>query len=288
MLQVVVDGVMIGSTYALVAVGFTLVFGVLRVMNVAHADFFMLGAFASMTAGASLGLGSVVSVLAAVATGAVAGLLVCLLVLRRLTNDQTLAVFIATLGLSFFLQHLVARIAGPDARPVDPLFDSRFHDIAGVSVSGAQLLLVGATLCIGAGLMWGINSTSAGSRMRAVAESAHLARVVGINPTRVMTITVVLASAIAALAGVLVTNVSHTASPFMAADLSVKMFIVALVAGAGSLGGALVAAYGLGVIESVAVAELGSSWQQVTGLLVLIAVLMVRPQGLFGQSSRVG
>lgn len=288
MVQTIIDGIMIGGSYALVAVGFTLVFGVLRVMNVAHGDFAMLGVFASILVGSTLHMGTLPGTLAAIVVGGLAGVGVSLLVLRRLSNEQTLAVFIATLGLSFFLQHFVARIAGPETRATDGLFSTHYYHVAGASVSNAQLLMLLATLLIAFGLMWAINATSAGRDMRAVAENAVLARVVGINPTRVMALTMMVASAIAAIGGILVTNVTHTASPFLGSDLSFKMFVVALVAGAGSLGGALIAAFSLGVIESIASAQLGSSWQQLTGLLVLIAVLMVRPQGLFGHAARVG
>ena len=288
MVQTIIDGIMIGGSSALVAVGFTRLIGVLRVMNVAHGDFAMLGVFTSVLVASTLNLGTVAGTVAGIVVGGLAGIAVSLLVLRRLTNEQTLAVFIATLGLSFALQHLVARVAGPETRATDGLFATHFYHVGSASVSNAQLLMLVGTLVIAFALMWAIGATSAGRDMRAVAENAVLARVVGINPTRVMALTMMVASAIAAIGGILVTNVTHTASPFLGSDLSFKMFVVALVAGAGSLGGALIAAFGLGIIESVASAQLGSSWQQLTGLLVLIAVLMVRPQGLFGRAARVG
>jgi branched-chain amino acid transport system permease protein len=287
-IQIIVDGVVIGSTYALVALGFTLVFGVVGVLNVAHADFYMLGAFVSVWVGTNAHLGTVVGLLASVAAGALAGLAVYVVVLRRLKQDQVMAVFIATLGLSFFLQNFVARVAGPDTVAATPLFHSSFHHIGGVAVSDAQLLLVASTAILALGLIKWIGLSDIGRSMRAVAENGPLARMVGINVAVVLVVTIMVASAIAALGGVLVTNVTQTVSPFLSNEIALKMFIVAMVAGAGSVGGAVIAGLGLGIIESFAVAYLGSSWQHIAGFVLLVAVLMVRPRGLFGKVARVG
>jgi branched-chain amino acid transport system permease protein len=287
-LQIVVDGLVIGSTYALVALGFTLVFGVVGVLNVAHADFYMLGAFVSVWIGVNAGLGAAAGIIAAILAAALAGIALYVIVLRRLAKEQMMAVFIATLGVSFFIQNFVARIVGPDTKAASPLFESEFHDIGGVAISDAQILLLTATAVLGIGVIKWISLSGVGRSMRAVAENPTLSRGIGINIALVLVITIVVASAIAALGGVLVTNVTHTVSPFMSTEIALKMFIVAMVAGAGSVGGALIAGIGLGVIESFAVAYVGSSWQHIVGLLILVLVLMVRPNGLFGKVARVG
>jgi branched-chain amino acid transport system permease protein len=286
--QIIFDGVVIGSTYALVALGFTLVFGVVGVMNVAHSDFYMLGAYVSLWIGTNAGLGTVVGVLAAIAAGAGAGLLLYLVILRQLSQEQMMAVFIATLGLSFFIQNFVARFVGPDTVASTPLFHSSFHSVGGIAVSDAQMLLLAATAVLGVGLVKWIGLSGIGRSMRAVAENGPLARMVGINVAMVLVVTVMVASAIAALGGVLVTNVTQTVSPFLSNEIALKMFIVAMVAGAGSVGGAVIAGVGLGIVESFAVAYLGSSWQHIAGFAILVAILMVRPRGLFGKVARVG
>jgi branched-chain amino acid transport system permease protein len=199
-----------------------------------------------------------------------------------------MAVFIATLGLSFFVQNFVARVVGPDTVAATPLFSSGFHDIAGVAVSDAQIVLVASTAVLAVGLVKWISISDIGRSMRAVAENGPLARMVGINVAAVLIVTVMVASAIAALGGVLVTNVSQTVSPFLSNEVALKMFIVAMVAGAGSVGGAVIAGIGLGIVESFAVAYLGSSWQHIAGFVILVVVLMVRPRGLFGKVARVG
>jgi branched-chain amino acid transport system permease protein len=286
--QVIVDGLSIGSTYALVGVGFTLVFGVLGILNGAHADFYMLGAFVSLWIGTNAGAGALLGVLAAIPAGAVAGLILYVIALRRLSSEELTSVFIATLGVSFFLQYFVARIVGPEVHSSPPLFQSTFHDIGGVFISDAQILLIGSTVIVTAALMLWIGKTTIGRDMRAVAENSFLARAVGVRAGVVMAVTIAIASAIAALGGVLVTNVSLTVTPFLSNEVALKMFVVAMVAGAGSVGGAAVAGIGLGIAESVTVAYAGSQWQDVAPLLILVLVLMFRPQGLFGKEARVG
>lgn len=287
-IQIIIDGASIGATYSLVALGFTLVFGVLGVLNVAHADFYMLGAYVTLWIGTNAAAGPGPGAIVAIVAGAAAGVLLYLVVLRRIRQEETLAIFIATLGVSFFIQNLVARIVGPDTRASKPLFGTTFYDIGGVQISNAQILLLGGTAVIAIALIVWIGRSNVGRDMRAVAESGFLARVVGVNVVATMVITIGVASAIAAAGAVLVTNVTQTVSPFLANEISLKMFIVALVAGAGSVGGAVIAGLGLGIAESFAVAYLGSSWQNVVGLVILVGVLMVRPQGLFGRVARIG
>src|SRR5262249_31949662 len=137
-------------------------------------------------------------------------------------------------------------------------------------------------------LMLWIGRSTIGRDMRGVAENAFLARVVGVRSGVVMAVTIAVASAIAALGGVLVTNVTLTTTPFLSNEVSLKMFVVAMVAGAGSVGGAALAGIGLGIAESFTVAYLGSGWQHVAPLLILVLVLMFRPQGFFGKAARVG
>lgn len=284
--QIVVDGVVIGSTYALVALGFTLVFGVLGTLNMAHADFYMLGAYVSLWVGTSVG--TLVGILAAVLAGAIAGALLYVIILRRLDQQDTVPAFIATIGISYFLENFIARIVGPQTQPSPPLFASTYHYIYGVAISDAQILLIGATIVIGAAMSRWVGSSNIGRDMRALAENNFLARTVGVRAGLVMMVTLSVASGIAALGGVLVTNVTLTVTPFMAVEIAVDMFVVAMVAGAGSIGGSVVGGLGLGIAESFAVAYLGSAWQYIVGLLLLIVVLMVRPQGLFGRATRVG
>ncbi len=286
--QVGIDGIVIGSSYVLVALGFTLIFGVLKIMNVAHADVYMLGALIGLWVNSDTPLGSALWIAAALAAGAVFGGLLYLVVLRRLGQEQMLAIFIATLGVSFFVEYLIARILGSQARALPGLFRSRFHEMAGVRISDAQILLLGATAAITVGLLAWMKYTSSGRNLRAVAENRLLADAVGVDTTAVTLTAVAVASAVAALGGVLVSNTTLTISPFSADEIALKMMVVTIVAGPGSVTGAALAGFMLGVVESASVAYLGSQWQNPVGLVVLCVLLLVRPQGLFGRSARVG
>jgi branched-chain amino acid transport system permease protein len=286
--QVGVDGIVIGSSYVLVALGFTLIFGVLGIMNVAHADFYMLGALLGLWVNATTPLGSVLWIIAAVALGAFFGGLLYVTVLRHLGQEHALAVFIATLGVSFFIEYLIARILGSQARALPGLFRSRLHEIAGVRISDAQILLLGATVAITVALLVWMRYTSSGRSLRAVAENRVLAEAAGVDTTAVTLTAVIVASAVAALGGVLVSNTTLTISPFSADEVALKMMVVTIVAGPGSATVAAVAGFMLGIVESASVAYLGSQWQNPVGLVVLCVLLLLRPQGLFGRTTRVG
>lgn len=287
-LQYLLDGLAAGSLYVLLALGFTLVFGVMGMMNVAHADLYMLAVFTFVWIGTDLGTGSVFGLLAGVIGAVAAGYLIFMIVLRRIDKAVPLALFVGTLGVSYVIENLVAKLVEFRARSVAPLFTTVTWQVGGLRISNSDLLVFVATLVIGLGLLWWLRSSSTGQLLRAVSENATLAEVVGIDTTRMMGLSVVIASAIAGIGGLLVANKTQGINPFVANDVSLKMFAVAVVAGAGSVGGAMIVGFALGVVESFAVAYVGSTWQNVIGLVAMVAVLLFRPQGLFGRYNRVG
>jgi branched-chain amino acid transport system permease protein len=286
--QVVLNGLVLGSEYVLVAIGFTLIFGVMGVMNVAQADFYALGPFVmiwiSVNAGLGLALGAIIGML----SGLVLGVLYYWLVLKRLGEKDFLAAFIASVGVSYFIENLLTSIVGSQGSPVPGLLPDTFHVWVGLIISDPQLLLLGCTVVITVALLVCLSRTSFGRDVRAVAESRFLAAASGVNVRFVMVGSVAVASAIATIGGVLVSSTTLTVNPFSGGDIVLQMFVVAIVAGMGSVGGAAVAGFGLGIIESLTVQYWGSSWEMVSGLLVMVVVLMIRPQGLFGKKVRIG
>lgn len=286
--QYLIDGVAIGSLYVLVSLGFTLIFGVMGIMNVAHADLFMIAVMVMLLVASTWGLG--------VVTGAVVGVLVaCLLAfivlriaLRHVDKNEPLALFIATLGVSYFLENLVAKLVEFKTRSVPALFKSTFYKVFGLRFSSGQLVLLAATLVIAIGLTTWLSKSETGRLLRAVSESQGLSEVVGIDTGRMITIAVLIGAAIAGIGGVLQANTTLAIDPFVANSISLKMFAVAVVAGVGSVPGAAVVGLLLGIVESLTVGYYGSQWQSVIGLVAMVLVLMLRPQGLFGRSGRVG
>ena len=287
-LQALIDGLVIGSVYGLVAVGFNLIYGVVGILNAAHADFFMLGAYGSLVAVASVGGGLLTGIAAGLITGVLVGTLMYVLVIRWVEHRNVLAVFIATLGVGLFLENGVARIAGSRPRVFPKLIPNTFRQYGSIQISDAQvgiLILLAVSVL---GLTWWIRSTSTGLAIRALAEDSVIASSLGINVGRLRLITVIIASAVAAITGVLLSNLFGQIAPFVGVSLALKMFIVALVAGGGSLVGAGIIGLGLGAVEGLVIAYLGSSWQDILGFILLVAVLLVRPEGLMGRRMRSG
>lgn len=287
-LQYLIDGLASGSLYVLLALGFTLVFGVMGMMNVAHADLYMLAVFTLVWVGEDAGLGQVIGVVAGVGAGIAAGFLVFLIVLRRIDKAVPLALFVGTLGVSYFIENLVAKLVDFKARSVAPLFQTTTWKVGGLRISNSDVLVLAATLAIAIGLLWWLKSSTTGRLLRAVSENPTLSETVGIDTSKMMGLSVLIASAIAAVGGLLVANKTQGVNPFVANDVSLKMFAVAVVAGIGSVGGATIVGLALGVVESMAVGYVGSTWQNVIGLLAMVLVLLFRPQGLFGRYARVG
>jgi branched-chain amino acid transport system permease protein len=287
--QVIVDGLVTGSNYAIVALGFTLVFGVLGVLNVAHADFYTLGAYVSLWVGTDLlGGHPLLGVAAAVVAGAGAGAVLYVLVIHPLRQREVYALFIATIGVSYFIENFIASFVSIDVIPAPPLFSTQFWSIAGVQVSNAQVLLFVALMVIGVGLLQWIKRSQFGRDIRAVAENKELALTVGIRVPLILMVTISLASAIAALGGVLVTNETQSVSPFLATEVSLQMFAIVMVAGAGSVGGALVAGLSFGVVESFVTAYIGAGWSDTAAFVILVIFLIFRPQGIFAPAVRTG
>lgn len=286
--QVIVNGLVIGSLYVLVAVGFTLIFGVMGVMNVAQADFYALGAFVMIWISVNAGLGPIPGAVIGMLSGVAFGMVYYILVLSRLGEKDFFAAFLASVGVSYFIENLLTSLVGSQGEAVPPLLPDTFHTWLGLEISAPQLLLLGCTVVITVSLLLVLSRTPFGRDVRAVAESRFLAAASGVNVRGVIIGSVVIASVIATIGGVLVAGTTLTITPFSGGDVVLQMFVVAIVAGMGSVGGAALAGFGLGIVESLTVAYWASSWEMVSGLLVMVVVLVFRPQGLFGKRVRIG
>jgi branched-chain amino acid transport system permease protein len=265
-------------------------------MNAAHADFYMLAAFGLFLLGGAEGLGwGVPAATIAVLIGSViVGFAMFHLVLKRLDKEVMIAFFVATLGVSFFLENLVAKLADFRVRSVPSLFTAHTYVIGGLYITNSVVVSLAAALIITFGLLAFLKYTENGQLLRAVAENATLAKGVGINTGRMTLLAVLIGSSIAVIGGLLYANTTSTADPFVANTVSLKMFAVAIVAGIGSVGGALGVGLVLGIAESLTLwvgvrgGFDGSQWQNVIGLVLMVIVLMTRPNGLFGKFERIG
>jgi branched-chain amino acid transport system permease protein len=273
-LQQLINGVTIGAVYALIAVGLTLVFGILDVINFAHGEFYMLGAFITYSLTRALGLHYFAALGLAVAGAAVAGLLAERLTVRPLQGRHMFSVVLSTLGLSIFLQNAALLFWGPSPREIDLAWGSGPVVVGPVVVSRLRLvaLLTGAALIAGLGLA-----------MRAVARNRDAAALMGVDVGRVYALTFAMGSGLAGVAGGLL-GAMFTVEPSMGEWAVVKAFCVVIMGGMGNVPGAVIGGVILGAAESLGAGFLpgGTSYKDGIGYAILILVLLFRPQGLFG------
>ena len=279
--QAVVSGLLIGALYGLVAVGLTLIFGVMDIVNFAHGNFVMVAMYAAFFSWELLRLDPLLALPIAALTVAALGALTYLAAIRHVLRGPTLAQIIVTFGLLVLLQGAAQALFSANQRAVvHPLADSFKLQVAGVVAGGPQLVAaLGAVLCTGA-VWWVVNRTEVGSAIAAVAQDADAARLMGINPDRIHILAWAIAGASVGIAGALLMNF-FSVDPVAGGNFGLIAFVAVSLGGFGSLPGALVAGLALGVVQDLVGLYLPSYSAAAVFALYLVIVL-VRPQGLFG------
>jgi branched-chain amino acid transport system permease protein len=292
--QQLINGLMIGSTYAVVALGFGLIFSVMRVVNLAHPEIFMVGAYVAFVVitrlhvpgqglGVSVAVGVflLVLVLAMVVTG-VLGLILERLVVRPTRGTYILTPFIATSGVSIVLQNGAQRIFGPDPVRVPSVIPAHTFVLSGVRVTSMQITTVLTAVLIMLALRYYVYRTRWGRATRAVAEKPDVAAACGVNVNLVSQLTVSIASVMAGAAGVTLGLLYSSAAPFMGLLFGLKSFVCMLVAGNRYIEAIMVVGLLLGVVEAMVTGYVSSNLRDAVAFALLLAVLFFRPQGLFG------
>jgi branched-chain amino acid transport system permease protein len=283
LLQQLANGVMLGSTYALVAIGYALVFGVLRVLHLAHGEVYMVGAFVGVQAVLLLGVGPFAALIGGLIGAAVLGIVLELVAFRPIRKRQGsfLAPIVSSIGAGLVLQEVMTKIFGSEQIGFPEQFSSRVYDLGFVSVSGAQLFILAVAFGAMAVLHLFVTRTRYGMAMRATAENLQVASVLGINVDNVILVTFAVASALAGIAGVLVGLNYNAISPHMGISMTTKGLAVMLIGGLGSVYGAMAGGLLLGIVEVISVAYLASSYRDAFAFCLMIIVLLWRPRGLF-------
>ena len=292
--QQLINGIMIGSTYAVVALGFGLIFSVMRVVNLAHPEIFMVGAYVAFVVitrlhlpGQGLGVSVAVGVfllvlaLAMVATGVV-GLILERLVVRPTRGTYILTPFIATSGVSIVLQNGAQRVFGPDPVRVPGVIPAHTFAFSGVRVTSMQITTVLTAVLIMLALRYYVYRTRWGRATRAVAEKPDVAAACGVNVNLVSQLTVSIASVMAGAAGVTLGLLYSSAAPFMGLLFGLKSFVCMLVAGNRYIEAIMVVGLLLGIVEAMVTGYVSSNLRDAVAFALLLAVLFFRPQGLFG------
>ena len=285
-MQQIVNGLFLGSIYALFALGYTLVFGVLHQLNLAHQAVFMLGAFAGWVLAVSLGWPLWAAGIGAVAAGALLGLLIERIAFAPLRNrpDAHFAGLISSIALGIILVAVGLGVFGPDTQRFPPeAFPGLRFSIAGASVSLLQIVILVVAVALMLGLNWLVVSTRLGRALRAVAENERAARVLGVDVERVTMATYMLSSALGAAAGMMFALAFNTIRVEMGLAVELKGLAVIIVGGLGSLPGAMVGGLILGLAEVFSIVWIGSGWRDAVAFSLLFAILLIRPQGLFGR-----
>lgn len=284
-MQQLANGLSTGSIYALFAIGFTLVFGVLDRLNLAHSAVFTAAAFVGIELVVVLDLSIWLTLPLVLVLGAAMGLVIERVAFRPLANrpNAHFASLISSIAVGGVFAALLLARYGPDTRRFPPdTFPSWAFEVAGARISLLQLTILAVAFGLMAALAYLVARTDLGRAMRAVAENPRAAQVLGVNVNRVTATTFAVSSALGAVAGVLFALHVNTATMGMGFAIELKGLAVIIVGGMGSLRGALAAGLLLGVAEVFAVQHIGSSWRDAVAFGLLFAILLLRPQGLFG------
>ena len=285
-LQYLINGVSIGSVYAIIALGYTMVYGIAKMLNFAHGDVIMVGAYISYCVTSYLGLPPVVSIIAAMAVCTLLGIIIEGLAYKPLRGTSSLAVLITAIGVSYFLQNIAQLIWGAAPKnftsivafaPIK-LFDGK------LTVTGEVIVTILSSALIMVALHLFTGKTKMGKAMRAVSEDRDAAQLMGINVNRTISITFAIGSALAAIAGVLLCSTVPTLLPTTGSMPGIRAFTAAVFGGIGSIPGAMLGGILLGVIETISKAYLATEFSDAIVFLVLIVVLLVKPAGLLGKT----
>ncbi|WP_370783612.1 branched-chain amino acid ABC transporter permease [Allisonella histaminiformans] len=287
--QQLVNGLTLGSVYAVIAIGYTLVFGVLNIVNMAHGGIIMIGAYIGLLLVTVAGWGLFPALIGAMVGGAILGYLLEVLALRPLRGKKVthLAPLISTIGVSIFLESAALLVFGPQTRAF-PTDYNQLMDFGLFKISEIQIISMGTAIVLMVLLTLLLNKTKIGKAVRATAENIETASLLGIHTRRIITFTVMLASALGAAAGVLIALSFNAIEPTMGTSMGFKGLAVLIMGGLGNVGGAMAGGFILGVAEVFSVAYGASSFRDAVAFGLIILILFIRPQGLFAKAGKGG
>ena len=300
LLQQIINGLVLGSLYALIALGYTMVYGIIQLINFAHGEVLMVGALTSWSVvglmqesmpGAPGWAVLILATLIACVVAAVLNFVIEKVAYRPLRNSPRLAPLITAIGVSILLQALAMMIWRPSYKSFPALLPTEPYQVAGAVITSTQILVLGVTAVSLALLMWLVNFTRLGRAMRATAENPRVAGLMGVKPDMVISATFIIGAVLAAIAGVMLAMNYGTVYHTMGFLPGLKAFTAAVFGGIGNLGGAVVGGLLLGLIESIGsgyIGELtggvlGSNYTDIFAFVVLIVILTLRPSGLLGE-----
>ena len=282
----ILNGISLGSVYAIIALGYTMVYGIAKMLNFAHGDIIMVGSYVAFIAINSMGLPVPVSILLSVVVCTVLGMVIERVAYKPLRHASKLAVLITAIGASYFLQNVALLIFGANTKSFTSIVGNGSVQLAGGALSVTMVTIVTVIACvvIMIGLMAFMKYSKAGHAMLAVSEDDGAAQLMGINVNATIALTFAIGSGLAAIAGVLLCSAYPSLTPYTGSMPGIKAFVAAVFGGIGSIPGAMVGGILLGVIEIFGKAYISSQVADAICFAVLIVVLLVKPTGLFGKN----
>ncbi len=283
-IQTLISGLSLGSIYALIALGYTMVYGIAKMLNFAHGDIIMIGAYAGIIAVAQMGLPPLIAVLLSILICALLGVLIEFLAYKPLRQAPPLSVLITAIGVSYFLQNLALILFGSQQKAYPTIVQLGQVTIGSVTIDGVTILTLLVTALIMVVLSFFINRTRMGKAMRAVSEDKAAATLMGISVNRTIALTFAIGSALAAVASIFY-GMSYTyIKPTTGAMPGIKAFTAAVFGGIGSVPGAMLGGILLGLIEQLSKTYISTLWADAIVFGVLVVVLVVKPTGLLGKT----
>ena len=286
-LQQLINGLALGSVYALLALGYTMVYGIIQLINFAHGEIYMIGAFSGFYCSSTLKLPLIPTLLVAMAVSALAGIIIEKIAYKPLRNSPRIALLITAIGVSLFLQNAMRLLVGSNPKPFPDLINAGNINIGPIQIEVKTILMFGVSALLVILLQFIVYKTKVGKAMRASSQDMEAASLMGINVDNTISITFAIGSALAGIAGVLVAISYPSITPYMGAMPGLKAFVAAVLGGIGSIPGALVGGIAIGLLETFSKAYISTNFSDAIVFAILIIILLIKPSGLLGKKTRV-
>lgn len=286
-LQQLINGLALGSVYALLALGYTMVYGIIQLINFAHGEIYMIGAFAGFYSASTLKLPLLPTLLVAMVVSALAGIIIEKIAYKPLRNSPRITLLITAIGVSLFLQNAMRLLVGSNPKPFPDLINAGTINIGSIQIEIKTLLMLAVSAILVILLQFIVYKTKVGKAMRASSQDMEAASLMGINVDNTISLTFAIGSALAGIAGVLVAISYPSITPYMGAMPGLKAFVAAVLGGIGSIPGALVGGIAIGLLETFSKAYISTNFSDAIVFAILIIILLIKPSGLLGKKTNV-
>jgi branched-chain amino acid transport system permease protein len=286
LIQQLINGISLGSIYALIALGYTMVYGIMKLINFAHGDVYMVGAYFGFFATTVLHLSFVPALLVAMLGAGLLGMFIERAAYRPLRDAPKIAVLITAIGVSLLLEYGGMLLVTPQPRTFPKVFEAVTYNISGIVVNSQQILILVVSIVLMVILTYVVNKTMLGKAMRAASFDMDAARLMGINVDKIISFTFGIGSALAGAGGVLVGVYYNSIDPLMGIMPGLKAFVAAVLGGIGIIPGAMIGGVILGVIEALVSGFISSTFRDAAAFAILILILLFKPSGILGKNVR--